>query len=163
PLNLPYWLVPLWYAPGLAKLLELVVAIGASYLFLRRIGLGRPAGLAGGLVFAVTRVPGVWTNLPQTHVGAPVPALFWAPELAIDRRTLVAALPVTGVATVMLFEGFPSVTGYAVIAVAVYAAVRLAAEREEPARTRRRTGLWLALAGGLAVGVAAIQLLPFLH
>ncbi|HTG47151.1 MAG TPA: hypothetical protein VK646_05815 [Actinomycetota bacterium] len=163
PLNLPYWVMPLWYAPGIAKLLELAVAIGATFLFLRRIGLGRTAGMVGGLVYAFCGFQVVWTNWPQTHVGALIPALFWAVELAIDRRTLRAALPITLIAAVMLFEGFPSVTGYAVIAAAIYAAVRLVAEREPAAAARRRTGAFLAVAAVLAVGVAAIQLLPFLH
>ena len=163
PMNLPYWMVPLWYAPGLAKLVEMAVAIGFAYLFLRRLGLGKPAGLVGGLIYAFSGFQVVWTNWPQTHVGALIPALFWAIEFAIDRRTVRSAVPITLVAAVMLFEGFPSVTGYAVIAGGVYAIVRLVASGDERAPSRIRTGALLAGAAILALGLTAIQVLPFLH
>ncbi len=162
-MNLPYWIVPFWYAPGLAKLLEMAVAIGFTFLYLRRIGLGKPAGLVGGLIYAFSGFQVVWTNWPQTHVGALIPALFWAIELALERRTVRSAVPITLVAAVMLFEGFPSVTGYAVIAGGVYAIVRLVASGDGRAPSRIRTGALLAAAAVLALGLTAIQVLPFLH
>lgn len=163
PMNLPYWIVPFWYAPGLAKLLEMAVAVGFTFLFLRRIGLGKSAGLVGGLIYAFSGFQVVWTNWPQTHVGALIPALFWAIELALDRRTVRSAVPITLVAAVMLFEGFPSVTGYAAIAAGVYAIVRLVASGDERAPSPIRTGALLAGAAVLALGLTAIQVLPFLH
>jgi hypothetical protein len=163
PMNLPYWIVPLWYAPGLAKLIELCVAVGFTFLFLRRIGLDRPAGIVGGLIYAFSGFQVVWTNWPQTHVGALIPALFWAIELALDRRTLRSALPISVVTAVMLFEGFPSVTGYALIAAGIYAVVRLAAMREEEVAPRVRTAAILAGAVLVGVGLTALEILPFLH
>jgi len=51
PLNLPYVLLPLWYAPAAAKLLELAVAVAFTFAFLRRIGLGTFTSLVGGFFF----------------------------------------------------------------------------------------------------------------
>jgi hypothetical protein len=163
PLNLPYLLLPLWYAPGAAKLLEMAVAIGFMYLFLRRVGLGKPASSVGGLIFAFSGFQVVWTNWPHTHIGALIPALFWAIERGIDKRSASGALPVTIVIAVMLLEGFPSVTGYAVVAGGLYAVARLASSRGEDRRIRVKTLLVLGVAGVLALGLVALQLLPFIH
>ncbi|MGH2677757.1 MAG: hypothetical protein ACRDHB_05295, partial [Actinomycetota bacterium] len=160
PLNLPYRVVPLWYAPGLAKLLELGVAAGFTFLFLRRLGLGRSAAILGGLVFAMSGFQVVWTNWPQSHVGALIPALFWAVERAIQERGLRHALPAAAVAAAMVFEGFPSVAGYALVAVATYAVVRLAASKGMGGADRVRVGGGLVAAIVIGLGLTAFQALP---
>src|SRR5687768_14154064 len=50
PLTVPYLVLPGWLAPGYVKLLEILVAAGATFLFLRRFRLGRAAAGLGGLV-----------------------------------------------------------------------------------------------------------------
>jgi hypothetical protein len=160
PLNLPYRVAPLWYAPGLAKLLELGVAAGFTFLFLRRLGLGRPAAVLGGLVFAMSGFQVVWTNWPQSHVGALIPALFWAVERAIQERGLRHALPAAAVVAAMVLEGFPSVAGYALLAVAAYAVVRLAAVKGMGGADRVRVGGGLAAAIVIGLGLTAFQALP---
>ena len=158
PLNLPYLVLPLSYAPGLAKLAELAVAMAFTFLFLRRIGLGPAPALFGGLVFSFSGFQVVWTNWPQSHVGALIPALFWAVERAVQERRAVDAIPVALAAAAMLLEGFPSVAGYATLAVGGYAVVRVATRRGVEARA------WAlgVVVGGLllGVGMAAFQLLP---
>jgi Bacterial membrane protein YfhO len=160
PLNLPYRVAPLWYAPGLAKLLELGVAAGFTFLFLRRLGLGRPAAVLGGLTFAMSGFQVVWTNWPQSHVGALIPALFWAVERAIQERGLRHALPAAAVVAAMVFEGFPSVAGYALVAVVAYAVVRLAASRGMGRADRVRVGGGLVAAIVLGLALTAFQALP---
>jgi hypothetical protein len=160
PLNLPYLVVPLAYAPGLSKLLEMAAAIGFTFLFLRRLGLGRAPSLLGGLVYAFSGFQVVWTNWPQSHVGALTPALFWSVERTIQERRLVSGIPVAVAVAAMVFEGFPSLTGYAVLAVSAYAIVRTAAFPALSPRSR----LWaLGVVGaGLALGfgLTALQTLP---
>lgn len=160
PLNLPYRIVPLSYAPGLAKLLELATAMGFTFLFLRRIGLSRVASLAGGLVYAMSGFQIVWTNWPQGHVGALIPALFWTVERALQERRPWSGLPVSLVVAAMVFEGFPSVTGYALLASAAYAVVRAVVQ---PGLTRRYRMWALGLVVGAAIlglGLSALQALP---
>ncbi|HEX2025387.1 MAG TPA: YfhO family protein [Actinomycetota bacterium] len=159
-LGLPYLVVPLWYAPGLSKLLEMAVAIGFTFLFLRRLGLGRPAAVLGGLVFSFTGFQVVWTNWPQSHVGALIPVLFWSVERALHVRPLEGLAPVAGATAAMILEGFPSVTGYTLLAGGIYAVVRVVAERSSLRRGASTLGVMLA---GVVLGVAltAAQLLPF--
>jgi hypothetical protein len=159
-LNLPYLVVPLWYAPGLAKLLEMAVAIGFTFLFLRRLGLGRPAAVLGGLIFSFTGFQVAWTNWPQSHVGALIPALFWAVERALQVRPLEGVVPVAAATAAMILEGFPSVTGYTLLAAGIYAVVRVVAERGSLRWSALTLGVLLS---GVLLGVTltAAQLLPF--
>jgi hypothetical protein len=159
-LNLPYLLVPLWYAPGLTKVLEMGVAVGFTFLFLRRLGVGRPAAVLGGLMFSFTGFQVAWTNWPQSHVGALIPAMFWGIERALQVRPLEGVLPVALVTAAMILEGFPSVTGYTLLAVGIYAVVRAIAERRSLRWSSSTLGVLLA-AVILGVALTAAQLLPF--
>ncbi len=162
PLDLPYYLLPGWLAPAWAKLLEIAVTVGGCFLFGRRVGLGRPAALVGGLVFATSAFLIAWTGWPQTRTAAVIGFVFWAVERLVQRgRALDAALLAVAVAA-MLFGGFPAVTGYALFFAAIYLVVRVLAEH--------RSGRWgvdvRVLAGAVAglvggVALAAVQLLPF--
>jgi hypothetical protein len=161
PLNLPYRVLPLWYAPGIAKLIEMAVAMAFTALFLRRLGLERPPAVAGGLFFALSGYQIVWTNFPQSHVGALIPALFWAVERGLQERDLRNVLPVAPIVAAMILEGFPSVTGYALLAVGGYALVRVLAERGTVPRLRVKTLLMLTGMVVVGFGVTAAQALPF--
>jgi hypothetical protein len=161
PLNLPYLVVPLWFAPGVAKLLEMAVAIGFTALFVRRLGLEWSSALVGGLVFAFSGYQVVWTNFPQSHVGALIPALFWAVERGLQKQDLRGVLPLVPVAAAMVLEGFPSVTGYALLAAGGYALVRVGAERGVGVWPRVRVLLLLGGAIAIGIGLTAAQVLPF--
>ncbi|HST66863.1 MAG TPA: YfhO family protein, partial [Mycobacteriales bacterium] len=162
PLSLPYLLLPGWLAPAYVKLLEMLVAIGGSVLFLRRLSLSRPAAVLGGIVFASSGFMVTWSNWPHTAVAAFIPALFWAVERFAQRRTVPAAVPIAVVLAAMLAGGFPAVVGYALYAAAPYLLLRLAQ------LTGRRPWAVLrgaATAGGalvLGAGAVAVLLLPFL-
>jgi hypothetical protein len=169
PLSVPYLVLPGWLAPGYVKLLEILVAAGATFLFLRRFRLGRAAALLGGLIYVGSAFMIAWTNWPQTRVAAFIPAVFWCVErLVTQRRARDAALLCLAVAS-MLFGGFPAVTGYAILFAGLYLVVRLLAEygprspSGEPAAWRRIVGVIVAAGAALggAVALAAIQLLPF--
>jgi hypothetical protein len=159
PFNLPHTLLPTWYAFGLRKALELGVAIGFTFLFLRRLGLGRYAALLGGFVYAYSGFQVVWTNWAQGRIGALIPALFWAVERIVQSPRARSAIPLAVVTAVMWLEGFPAVTVWALVFAAGYGMVRVA-------RRRMRESLpvvSVALAGVvLGVSLAAFQLLPFL-
>jgi len=161
PVALPFWFLPPWLAPAFVKLLEILVAVGGAYLFLRLIRLGRAAALLGGLAYATSAFMVVWTNWPQTRVAAFIPALFWALErIARYRRVRELALLALVVAALLL-GGFPAVTGYALFTGAFYLTVRAFAEN--PGALRRVAGTLGLAAGGVLAGVAlvAVQLLPW--
>ncbi|GAB3464249.1 YfhO family protein [Actinophytocola sediminis] len=161
PLTLPYWVLPAWLAPAWVKVAEIAVSVGGTFLFARRLGLGRPAALVGGLAFTTSAFLLAWTGWPQTRTAAFVPVLFWAVERLVTRRRPVDGVLVALATGAMLLGGFPAVTGYALLAAGVYFVVRLGVLH----RGRRLAGV---AAGGVAavaggVGLAAFQLLPFAH
>ena len=163
PLSLPYFILPLWLAPAFVVLLEFVVAIGGTFLFLRRLHLSRPASILAGIIFASSGFMVMWTNWPQTRVAALIPALFWAVERLVQRARAVDAVLVALVVASMLFGGFPQVTGFAVYLAAGYLLVRVLIKHQERLRASwREIGLAAAgLVGGLLL--AMVQLLPFLY
>lgn len=159
PLSLPFYVLPAWFAPAWVKVAEIAVAVGGTFLFARRLGLGRPAALAGGLAFATSAFLLAWTGWPQTRTAAFVPVLFWAVERLATRRRPTDGVLVALAGAAMLLGGFPAVTGYALLTAGVYFAVRIGALH----RGRRLAGV---AAGGVAsvagaFGLAAFQLLPF--
>ncbi len=161
PLSLPYFIMPLWLAPAFVKLLELVVAVGGTFLFLRRLSVGRAASLLAGFTFAVSGFMVMWTNWSQAVVAAFIPALFWATERLVQRPRATDVVTIAFIVGSMLLGGFPAVTGWALYAAAAYLIVRLVAlHRGDRSAILRRVGLGVA---GIVLGlmVSMIQLLPF--
>ncbi|GAA3389651.1 YfhO family protein [Cryptosporangium minutisporangium] len=160
PVAVPFWFLPAWLAPAYVLLLQIIVAVGGCYLFLRRLRLGKPAALLGGLAFATSAFMIVWLNWPQTRVAAFVPALFWALECVIQNRRIRDAALVALTVAAMLLGGFPAVTGYALATGACYVVVRSLAE---DGWGRRMVGTWLRALAGVGVGalLVAIQLAPW--
>lgn len=162
PLSLPYFLLPTWLAPAWVKLLEIAVALGGMFFFLRRLSATRAAALLGGMVFISSGFMVAWTNWPQTRVGAFIPVLFWAVERYLQLRTIRAAVPVALAVAGLLLGGFPAVAGLALYAAAGYVVVRLIADRAEGGLRRILTDV--AVVGGAVVagvGLTAVQLVPF--
>ncbi|HWM57459.1 MAG TPA: hypothetical protein VNO83_06470, partial [Pseudonocardia sp.] len=163
PVNLPYFLLPVWLAPAWVKALEIVISVGGTFLFARRLGLGRPAAFIGGLMFVTSSFMLSWTGWSQTKTAAFIPLLFWAIERLVQRRRVSDAVLVCVSVAAMLFGGFPAVTGYALIAGGVYFVVRVLAEYR--AQWKRITAMAVGGAAAIvgAVSLAAIQLLPFTY
>lgn len=160
PLTWPFLVLPGWLAPAWMKLAEIAVAVTGCVLFARRIGLGRPAALAGGLVFASSAFLVVWTNWPQTRTAAIIGFVFWAAERLVQRGRAVDAVALALAVAAMLAGGFPAVTGYTLFFAGLYLLVRVFAEH--------RSGRWglrvvLTAAAGVMAGAAlmAVQLVPF--
>ena len=65
PLTVPYYVLPTWMGPAYTELLIIVCAVGGSFLFLRRLGLSRVAGLLGGLTFAGSGFMVMWVDFPR--------------------------------------------------------------------------------------------------
>ncbi len=162
PLSLPYWILPLRWAPAFVILLTWVAAIGGTYLFLRRLSVGRPAATLAGFVFATSGFMVMWSNWPQARTAALIPALFWATDRVATRRRASDVVLLGAAVASMLFGGFPEITGFALYAAGGYFVVRVL--------HRYRRDWWSAAgtaamaAGGLILGVAlsAVQMLPFL-
>ncbi|MDQ7908859.1 hypothetical protein RB614_30435 [Phytohabitans sp. ZYX-F-186] len=163
PLTLPYYLLPDSLAPGYVKLLETVFCGAMTFLFLRRLRLGRPAAVLGGLVFASSAFMVVWTNWPHTRTAAFIPAVFWAVERFVQRRRVRDAALISLAVGGMLAGGFPAVTAFTLFTAAPYLVVRAVAAY--PGQLRRVLGVLAGAAAGLAGAAAllAFQLLPFVR
>jgi hypothetical protein len=161
PLSLPYLVMPLWLAPAFVKLLEIIVSVGGTYLFLRRLNVGRPAATLAGFIYVTSGFMVMWTNWPQTRVAALIPALFWMVERLIQRRGAGDVALVGLVIAAMLLGGFPAITGWALYFVGIYAIVRIVALYRNQLRTAAIT-VGMAL-GGLVLGgiLSLVQMLPF--
>ena len=161
PLTVPYYVLPTWLGPAYTELLIIICGVGGSFLFLRRLGLSRVAGMLGGLAFVGSSFMVMWVNFPQSRTAAFVPALFWVVERFLQTRRVRDAALISIPVAAMLLGGFPAVTGYAAATASVYVIVRLIALH----RGDRRRLLLNALgyAGGVlgGVGLVAFQLLPF--
>ncbi|MFC0532700.1 hypothetical protein [Phytohabitans kaempferiae] len=161
PLTLPYYLLPDSLAPGYVKLLETLFCGVMMFLFLRRLRLGRPAAVLGGLVFASSAFMIMWTNWPHTRTAAFIPAVFWAAERFVQERRVRDAALISLAVGGMLAGGFPAVTAFTLFTAAPYLLVRAFATY--PGQVRRITGVVAGAAGGLvgALALVAFQLLPF--
>lgn len=162
PLAAPFYVLPAWLAPGYMKLLEIAVAVGGCWLFLRRLRLRPPAALLGGLAYASSAFLVVWTNFPHTRVAAFIPAVFWAVELIVARRRLFGGATLAVVMAAMVFGGFPAVLLYTLLTAAAYAVVRafIVYRGRPPALIGTLAAAGAGVVGGLLL--AAVQLLPWL-
>ena len=162
PLNLPFLLLPDRVAPAWIKLAELSVAIAGMFLLLRGLGVSQAASLVSGFVYSFSGFQTVWTNWPQSHVGAYLPWLLWAAERLLRRRDLSSCVAISLVTASMLLAGFPALTAWGVALMLVWLLLRCLTQ----SRSDRRTVRLIGAAGGsvaLGAGLAAWQLLPFLH
>lgn len=160
PLSLPWWILPLAYAPGAVKLLEIVVVTVGMSLLLRRWGVPRAGWPIAALVYSASGFMVAWSNWPQTRVAAFIPLLFWAVDRAAvelrKRDVITVALPLTG----MLLGGFPAIVGYALFIGGIFFLARTI--------VAHRRWLPVLASGAIAVGgivlgllLSAWQLVPF--
>jgi len=161
PLTLPYYLLPDSLAPGYVKVLETAFCGIMMFLFLRRLRLGRPAAILGGLVFGSSAFMIMWTNWPHTRTAAFIPAVFWAAERLVQERRVRDAAFISLAVGGMLAGGFPAVTAFTLFTAAPYLLFRAIAAY--PGQAKRIVGVVAAAAGGLlgALALVAFQLLPF--
>lgn len=161
PLSLPYFLLPLWLAPGFVMLGEFALGIGGMFLFLRRLGVRRGPSVLAGVLFASSGFMMMWANWPHTKVAAFIPLLFWGLERTVQQRRARDVALVGVVVASMLLGGFPAVTLFALTLAGAYVLARVATRF----RGRLRAGVGvLGRAGAgviLGVGLSAIQILPF--
>jgi hypothetical protein len=181
PFTFPFYFLGFRLALIAAALARLWMLGFFTYLFLARHRLRTPAAVVGGVIFAYAGYHLVWLDY-QTHVSvsASLPVGLWLLRVALDHRRgrsgadepsdtrtgrdrSVRVLSLVGLAAVlaaMIFDGHPETAIFDYILIAGYAAVALILElRGWRARVRWSAGL--AATAALAVGLSAIQLLPF--
>jgi hypothetical protein len=161
PINIPFLIFPINWAPAIAKLVEMATAMGFTFLFLRRLKLDPAASILGGFTFASSGFLVMWTNWPQPQVAATIPVLFWAVERYLQLRTLRAALPVAIAVGLLLIGGFPVVALYGFFLLGPYVVVRLLASRSINWPSIGARTVVLGAAAVVGVLLSAFLLLPF--
>jgi hypothetical protein len=161
PLALTFVLFPAWYAPAVQKLCQLAIAIGFTYLFCRRLGTGRGPALFAGIAFAGSGFMVMWSNWEHTDVAAWIPALFWATERYLQKRSIASLAPLALSLAAMSVALFPAVVFYALYVLVPYVAVRLFALRATSWWERVRTGAGATAGLAAGLGLAAAVLVPF--
>ena len=161
PATLAHVVFPGWYALAVVKAVGVALSIGFTYLFCRRLGTQRLPAVLGGIAFAGSGFMVMWTNWPQVEVAALIPALFWATERFLQKRTAASVVPIAIALACMLLPNFPAVAGYSLYVLVPYVAVRLLADHRLDIK-RVATGA-VGAASGLAAGglLVAWFLLPF--
>ena len=123
--NWVYLIVPAWYAPGLAAALRTLSAAGLTYGLSRRLGVGRAAATVGGVAYGLSGYLIGWSAWPQSNVAALLPGLFWAVEALVQQPRTRTVAGLGAIVAAMLWANFPTITVYALVFAAIYAAVRL--------------------------------------
>lgn len=161
PSNALFVVFPTWFAPGLLKAVEMLGAIGFTFLFLRRVGVSRAPAVVGGVLFAFCGFQVAWTNWPHTHVAALIPALFWATERHLQQRRVRSALLLSLFVAWIILEGFPAVAAYGLTALALYVMVRVAWVSRHRLREALAPLVEIGVATGLGVMSIAFFVIPF--
>lgn len=160
PLSLPWWILPLSYAPGAVKLLEIVAVTVGMSLLLRRWGVPRAGWPIASLVYASCGFMVAWSNWPQTRVAAFIPLLLWAVDRAAvelrARDVITVALPLAA----MLLGGFPAIVGYGLFIGGLFFVARTIVAHRRVVPVLVSAGIAV---GGIVLGIvlSAWQLVPF--
>ncbi len=165
--NIPVYFLPLPIGLVVSAFLRLFLAGFLTFLFLRGTGLRNIPSLLGGIAYMFSGNMIVWLGYTVSSTAALIPGLLFFADQAIshfgwDRRTIFALSGLFVCQTLDLFAGHPETAYIGALLTGGYAAFRLVllARRRGP-RLAVKVGSLLLLAELLALGVTAIQLLPF--
>ena len=157
PLSLIYYLMPFNPAFNYYILLHYWLAAVFMYWLLRYYKLGRWSAFFGGVVFAFSGY-----LLSVSNMNTSLSSVIWLPLMLLFFDRLIKQFSVRGLAilsvlaAIMLLGGEPTIIYITFIFLAAYAAVFSGSLKELGYKL-----LWLLLAGAGAIGLTAVQLLPF--
>jgi hypothetical protein len=165
PPNIPFLFLPTALAWSLGFLTRTLLAGLFAALYARSLGVGRSASLYAGIAYAFSG----WVTAfqPRPHLDA----ALWLPAvlLAVDRlreRGNGASVALTATAFALpVLAGQPECAAQVTFVGLVYFAYRLFRPRQSRTADggRLRIAGSFALAGALALGLAAVQILPTLE
>jgi hypothetical protein len=175
PFTVPFYFLGYRLALIAAALARLWLLGFFTYLFLVRHRLRVSAAAVGGAIFAYAGYHIVWLDY-QTHVSvsATLPVALWSLRVALDHRgdgdnpareRALRSFGLIGTALAvgaMIMDGHPETFTFDFILIVGYALIAVLVENRDRSSRLRWAGR---LAGTivLALGISAIQLLPFLQ
>jgi hypothetical protein len=162
-LNWLYYVLPAPAAWSLCFMLRAFLAGLFAFLFVRALGASPAGALAAGLAFGFSGFMLVWRGWPHAD------SALWLPLVCLGVHRLrlrpgprAVALAAAAFALPLL-GGHPAITLYVVAVGLAYAAFRLLWPPPGSPPARGRFVVLAGLAGVLALGLAAVQLLPSLE
>jgi Bacterial membrane protein YfhO len=182
--SLPYYLLTLRFALLVSAALKLVLIGAFSYLFLRQLGRSWTASVMGAVIHTFGGYYVVWLSGTPTAAATTLPASFYFAERvaslqgASRGQPLLATVGLAASLTIGLLGGHPETFFAGAVFLAAYCIVRALScwsnsrtSTSVPDVTDKRVttalrgvlscGSLYVLAAVLAIGMAAIQLVPF--
>jgi hypothetical protein len=161
PFSLPLWILPLNYALGVAAALKLWVAGFGTYLLARELRLGFWPGIVAGISFALCAFNVVWLTYGVfVSVAAMLPWALWLTERIVRRGRAVDGLALVAVVAILQAGGHPGTQLHVLMAVALYAVMRVAVSSEQRRGARLRALGLVGAAVTLGTLILAVVLLP---
>lgn len=166
PFSVPFYILPMQWALLVSAYLVLVTAAMTTYGLMRHLGVGHLAGIASATVYMFNSFIVQWFRWPLADVASLLPAILWATSALVQasgRREILRRGAVTAlVIAVGILAGHPETIFFGMFPAALWSGFWLFRHRSGARDTARRI-VTLAITGVAALGLAAVQLLPFLE
>lgn len=144
--------------------LKLLVALGATFVFLRRRGASSLASLVGAVSFAFSTVVLIWLHFPLGSVSVWLPAVFLGVDLLFERRSFIRILYMILVFTQLPFGGHPETALHITFGATLWLVFRvLTGSAAQSWKARLAPVGAVAGAGVVALLIALPQILPLLE
>ena len=162
PTNLPYLVLPAWYAATLRAALYLLSAQVGCYLLARRLGVSQRGATVAGVAYGFCGANLVF--LHRVGAAAVAPLVLWAGHRLFTSPTARNVIALALTLAWSWYEGFPAAfvfNLYAVIAVYVWLSgdeIVRAADRRAAIRAQVTSGVALASSLMLTAGLSALTL-----
>ncbi|MCH7789077.1 MAG: YfhO family protein, partial [Acidobacteria bacterium] len=163
PLNWSHTVLPHWYATSLRAAFAIFIAQVGTFLFLRRLGIGRSAATIGAIGFGFSGATLVF--LQRVTVVFVFPLLMHAVERVLQRRSPGTVAWLATTIAWCWIEGFPTGFVYALVVAGAWSMLQLggdlvAGENDLPETLRLSYSLLAGVLWGFAI--SAFVLIPFL-
>ena len=162
PFNFPYMVLPTELVWSLGFIVRTALAGLFTLLFVRSLGASYGGSITAAVVFAFCAITTVWQARPHGDAALWLPLAFWTVH-RLWARASPAGVGLLAIALSLSFlAGHPETTVHVALSVLLYAGFLACFTPDNPGRPVRRTRFpaLFVLAGLLALGLAAIQILP---
>ncbi len=162
PLNAVFYMLPVWYAFGLAAYLKLFFAGLFTYLFLKELRLATTAALVAAASFMFSGFMVGWLGHNHVLAALCLPLLLLCSERVFTTQTIRSVAPLAAAVGCSFLAGHYETTFHVLAAAGLYALFRILMLYREnrDIRISLHASMLYGAAVCLGVAVAAIQLLP---
>lgn len=162
PLNIGFFVMPLWYAFGLVAFLKLFLAGAFTFLFLRALSIRVAGALIAAVSFMLCGFMIVWLGHPQTNIALCLPLLFLLTEKLVLRKNLRSASILALAVGASFLGGHYETTAHVLAAAVLYFLFRLLSlySQDKSVKNAFRLAGLFSTALAIGTGLAAVQILP---